>query len=44
LDLKPGGQSLVKSRIRVERQEYPKVSLGEALRIKCLEVMEGFER
>lgn len=39
-----GHESSVKSRIRVEKQEYPKVSLGDALRNKCPEVMEAFEK
>jgi len=39
-----GHESTVRSRIRVERQEYPKISLDEALKNKCPEVMEAIEK
>ena len=39
-----GHESSVKSRIRVEKQEYPKVSLGKSLRNNCHDVMEAFEK
>lgn len=39
-----GRESSVKSRIRIEKQEYPKVSLGEALRDKCPDAMEAYEK
>lgn len=39
-----GHKYLVKRRIRVERQEYPKVPLHEALKNKCHNVMEAIEK
>jgi hypothetical protein len=42
--LKGSSHESVKSRIRVERQEYPKVSLVKALMDKCSELVEALEK